>query len=167
LRLVYRTGERPQRFSWCRHYVGPGEKETLKKSKDKKTENNELMSEQKTYFGNGKEHVFNDGGSVIRLSFSAQDLQEMQRNLNERGWINLNVNKRRTPSQYGDTHSISLDTWKPQPQPQPQQYQQQPVPQPQQQVPQQQPQYQQQGTQQAPQQYNNRHQESGADDIPF
>jgi hypothetical protein len=82
--------------------------------------------QQKTYFGNGKEHIFQDGGSVIRLSFSAQDLQNMQQCLNERGYINLNVNRRQQPSQYGHTHSIALDTWQPQQQAPQQQYQQQP-----------------------------------------
>ena len=73
-------------------------------------ENNQ---QQKTYFGNGKEHVFPDGGSVIRVSFKREELERMLQCVNERGYLNLNVNKRRTPSQYGDTHSISLDTWQP------------------------------------------------------
>jgi len=94
--------------------------------------------QQKTYFGNGKEHVFQDGGSVIRVSFSAEDLKNMQNCLNDRGYINLNINRRQQISQYGHTHSISLDTWQPQQQPQqpPQQQSQGQYQQPQYQAPQ-------------------------------
>jgi len=71
------------------------------------------MSELKTYFGNAKEVNFQDGGSLIRISFNRDDLQRMMGLLNEAGYINLKCQKRLTPSQYGHTHSVVLDTWKP------------------------------------------------------
>jgi len=74
------------------------------------------MSEQKVYFGNGKEHTFNDGGSIVKLSFSSNDLANMSGNLNEKGYINLVLSKRREEGKYGETHYMTLDTWKPTPQ---------------------------------------------------
>jgi hypothetical protein len=90
------------------------------------------MNTEKKYYGNGKETEFNDGGKLLKLSFSKDDLLDMLQNLNDRGYINLNVNRRREPSQYGHTHSIMLDTWKPNTQgqaPRPQSQTQQPRPQ--------------------------------------
>ncbi len=57
---------------------------------------------------------FRDGGEIIKLGFEAAALvQFIHANTNERGYINLNVGKRREVGQYGDTHTVSLDTWKP------------------------------------------------------
>ena len=66
----------------------------------------------KVYVGNGKA-IDTQYGELLKISFSKSDLEMMQSMLNEKGWINLNVNKRKEPSQYGDTHSIVVDTWKP------------------------------------------------------
>ena len=93
--------------------------------------------QQKKYVGGGTA-INTQYGELLKISFNAQDLQLMQSMLNERGWINLNCNRRQQPSQYGQTHSIVIDEWKPQQQA-PQQMQQ-----PQDQKPQfQQPQFQQ------------------------
>ena len=72
------------------------------------------MSEQKIYVGGAKE---NNGqyGTFHRVSFSKQDLEVMTQNLNEKGYVNLNMNKRREPSQFGQTHSLVIDTWQPDP----------------------------------------------------
>ena len=70
------------------------------------------MSEQKKYFGGAKE-IHGNFGAFHRISFSQKDLEEMLNNLNSKGYINLNMNKRREPSQYGQTHSLTLDTWEP------------------------------------------------------
>jgi len=89
---------------------------------------------QKKYVGGGTA-INTQYGELLKISFNAQDLQIMQSMLNEKGWINLNCNRRQQPSQYGQTHSIVIDEWKPQkqvktPPPytgnmgQPQQYQQ-------------------------------------------
>lgn len=110
--------------------------------------------QEKKYVGGGKA-IQTQYGELIKISFNAQDLQLMQSMLNEKGWINLNCNRRQQPSQYGQTHSLVIDEWQPQQQGQPQQQpQQQQYQQPQQQYQQQQqqgqPQYQQppQGQQQ-------------------
>lgn len=103
--------------------------------------------QEKKYVGGGKA-IQTQYGELIKISFNAQDLQLMQSMLNEKGWVNLNCNRRQQPSQYGQTHSLVIDEWQPQQQAQPQG--QNMSPQPQQQY--QQPQQQYQQPQQAPQQ---------------
>lgn len=71
---------------------------------------------EKTYVPkcNAKEIKFQDGGSMLKLSFRVEELVAFaQKNKNEKGYLNLNISLRKTPGQYGDTHSVSLDTWKP------------------------------------------------------
>ena len=105
---------------------------------------------QKKYVGGGTA-INTQYGELLKISFNDRDLQLMQSMLNEKGWINLNCNRRQQPSQYGQTHSIVIDEWKPQQQaPQPQYQQQAPQQGPQQG---QQPQFQQQAPQQG-QPYN-------------
>lgn len=59
-----------------------------------------------------KEKSFQDGGSLIKLGFKADDLIAFaNQHKNDKGFLNLTVSKRRTPSQYGDTHSVSLDSY--------------------------------------------------------
>jgi hypothetical protein len=106
------------------------------------------MENQKKYVGGGKS-IQTQYGELIKISFNAQDLQLMQSMLNEKGWVNLNCNRRQQPSQYGQTHSLVIDEWKPQQQQGQQPMQQQPQQQPQQY---QQPQHQQPPMQ--PQSYN-------------
>lgn len=62
---------------------------------------------QREYVGNAKQ-VNNQYGTYFQLSFSRQDLELMMSKLNEKGYVNLNMNERREPSQYGQTHSISI-----------------------------------------------------------
>ena len=70
------------------------------------------MSNQKIYVGGAKE-INGNFGAFHRISFNKQDLETMMNNLNAKGYINLNMNKRREPSQYGQTHSLTIDTWEP------------------------------------------------------
>lgn len=67
----------------------------------------------KIFVGNGKEHVFQDGGSIVKLRFSAKDLKTMNGMLNDKGYINLVLTRRKEPSQHGDTHYMTVDTWVP------------------------------------------------------
>ncbi len=79
------------------------------------------MSEEKIYVGGAKE-VSGNFGEFHKISFKREDLELMMQNLNAKGYVNLNMNKRREPSQYGQTHSLVIDTWQPDSQ-QVQQYQ--------------------------------------------
>ena len=69
------------------------------------------MSE-KTYVGSGK-LIKTSNGELMKVSFSRRDLETMTANLNDKGYINLVVSERREPDKYGNTHSVSIDTWKP------------------------------------------------------
>ncbi len=55
-------------------------------------------------------------GVCYKVSFKAEELGAFVReHKNEKGFINLEIVPRREPSEYGDTHSIKLDAWKPDP----------------------------------------------------
>lgn len=74
------------------------------------------MAEPKKYVpkSSAKEIQFNDGGSLLKLSFDAKELAEFVRqNQNSNGWITLVVSRRREPSEKGATHSVYLDAWEP------------------------------------------------------
>lgn len=67
----------------------------------------------KIFVGNGKEHVFDDGGSIVKLGFSKKDIQTMINNINDNGYCNLVLNRRKQASEHGDTHYMKIDTWRP------------------------------------------------------
>ena len=58
-----------------------------------------------------KEKQFDNGGSVIKVSISKADFNELE--TTEKGYVNLVVAKRKEVSQFGDTHYIYLDDFKP------------------------------------------------------
>lgn len=61
-----------------------------------------------------KQKTFSNGGSVIRLSFKDTDIAAFVRtHKNEQGYVNLIIAERREVGQYGDTHTVYLDDWKP------------------------------------------------------
>ncbi len=71
------------------------------------------MTEKIYLKSSAKEKIFPNGGSVLNIGIKAEELiQFIQAHTNERGYLNLNISKRNEVGQYGDTHSISLDTWK-------------------------------------------------------
>lgn len=69
------------------------------------------MTDEKIYCGNGKV-IKTQYGDFMKLSFTAEDLEKMQNNL-ENGWINVVVKERREPSEKGTTHYLEVDKWKP------------------------------------------------------
>lgn len=74
------------------------------------------MSEPKIYVpkSSAKAFKFNDGNETINLSFkTAEFIEFIKTHTNEKGYINLNVSPRRQTGEYGDTHSVSLNPWKP------------------------------------------------------
>ena len=82
------------------------------------------MSEEKIYVGGAKE-VSGNFGEFHKLSFNRDDVQKLMNNLNDKGWVNVNMNRRKEVSQYGQTHSLVIDTWQPTQQQAPPQQQQQ------------------------------------------
>ena len=69
------------------------------------------MADEKIYCGNGKV-IKTQYGDLMKLSFSAEDMEKMQANLSN-GWLNVVVKQRREPSERGTTHYLEVDTWKP------------------------------------------------------
>ena len=73
------------------------------------------------YCGNGKEKFFNNGGSIIEVMI---DVDDLARNFNEYGFttqagkrkMRIKVCKSREIDQYGNTHYVEIDTWRPTPQ---------------------------------------------------
>lgn len=63
----------------------------------------------------GKEHIFPDGGSIVKLNFHAETLAEfVKANQLKSGYINLVLSKRRSPDEKsGATHYMTLDTFVP------------------------------------------------------
>lgn len=55
-------------------------------------------------------------GEILRISFKVEDAIEFfKKNANDKGYINLELIPRKTAGTYGDTHTLTLDTWKPTP----------------------------------------------------
>jgi len=87
--------------------------------------------ENKIYCGSGKEITFQTGGSIIIITI---DIDTLQRFFKEHGFttqqgkkkMKMNVSKRIETDQYGNTHSVRINTWKPDPIQFPTQQQQQP-----------------------------------------
>jgi len=75
------------------------------------------MSE-KIYIGSGKEKHFNDGGSVINLTIGLDGIAQYFKDYGfttDQGKkkLKLIVSKRREIDQYGNSHYVTVDTWKP------------------------------------------------------
>ena len=58
--------------------------------------------------------TFSNGGSLIHIGVTGDALRAfIDEHENERGYLNLSIQSRREIGPYGDTHSVSLDTWEP------------------------------------------------------
>ena len=72
----------------------------------------------KIYIGSGKEKTFDNGGSVINCMITLDGLNQIFKDhgfTTQQGVKKLKiiVGKRREPDQWGNTHSVSIDTFKP------------------------------------------------------
>jgi hypothetical protein len=82
------------------------------------------MSEKakKAYLrGNTRKVEFNEGAPIIGISINLNDFLSGQRGVkaedlaNEGGWINIDIQEKAQPDDYGNTHNVWLNTWKPDP----------------------------------------------------
>lgn len=72
----------------------------------------------KIYVGSGKERKFDGGGSVINVTL---DLDKLVAEYMNHGFktnngekkIRITIGQRKEVGQYGDTHTVTLDTWHP------------------------------------------------------
>ena len=75
--------------------------------------------EDKIYVANGKTHTFNDGGYIVKFALNLRDLKKAEEyvyELNGVKYINLELGKKKvSPDRYGKTHSVTVDTFKPDP----------------------------------------------------
>jgi len=73
--------------------------------------------EQKIYVpkSSAKQITFpKSGKTIIKLGLHAETMIAfIKANANEKGYINLGISERKSESQYGDTHCVWLDAWKP------------------------------------------------------
>jgi hypothetical protein len=67
---------------------------------------------EKKYVGNSRNQQ-GKYGEIQKISFSRKDLQLMMDNLKEKGYINLNRIEKKEPDQWGNTHYLVIDEWKP------------------------------------------------------
>lgn len=75
-----------------------------------------MPAKPKTYVpgSSARIHTFPDGNKIIKLSFKGVALRAfLDQHVNDKGYLNLIVAERREMGQFGDTHSVSLDEWKP------------------------------------------------------
>lgn len=70
------------------------------------------MNTDKIWVGSGKE--FGNYGD-INISVCLDDIPSAHRQTSKNGkvYLNLVVSKKREPDQWGKTHSVRVDTWKP------------------------------------------------------
>jgi hypothetical protein len=63
--------------------------------------------------GSAKAKQF-DWGQVLNISFKADKIIEfIEQHKNDKGYINLKISPRKEVGQYGDTHTMEVDTWSP------------------------------------------------------
>ena len=75
------------------------------------------MSEH-IYVGSGKEKIFGDGGSVINVSLEMDKIRQFWGQYgftadSGKQYLKIKISKKREPDQYGKTHTVEIDTWKP------------------------------------------------------
>lgn len=75
------------------------------------------MSEQKIYCGSGVSK--SEGWQKVSICLSDLPKEHMTTSKNGKVYINLNINKKKEPDQYGKDLSVSVDTYKPQQQSKP------------------------------------------------
>jgi len=80
------------------------------------------MENRKIFIGSGKKKEFSNGGSIINASICIDDLLQQvnefatQSTGNGKKYIKLKIGSRKQADNFGNTHFIEIDTWKPEPQ---------------------------------------------------
>lgn len=75
-----------------------------------------MADEQKIYVPkcSAKQITFASGKTIIKLGIHADTMIAfLKANQNAKGYVNLGISYRKETGQYGDTHSVWLDTWQP------------------------------------------------------
>jgi hypothetical protein len=72
--------------------------------------------EQKAYAPiSAREITFQSSGkTILKMGINVAKLKAwLDEHVNEKGYVNLGISSRKEVSQYGETHTVWLDTWKP------------------------------------------------------
>jgi len=72
----------------------------------------EVKKEDPIFVGNG---ISKFDGNLIEISVCLSDVQSHKFEYNGKHYVKLKVNKKKEVDQYGKTHSVSINTWKPEP----------------------------------------------------
>ena len=71
----------------------------------------------KIYCGNAKEKQVKlangDSFEVLNMTIHTDKIKEHIEEFNGTNFVKIKVTKRREADQYGNTHSVEVDTWKP------------------------------------------------------
>jgi hypothetical protein len=62
-----------------------------------------------------KEKTFDNGGTQMKVSIKVEDFINELKAVEDNGWANLIINRRKEMSDKGITHYVYVDTWKPSP----------------------------------------------------
>lgn len=62
-----------------------------------------------------KEKTFDNGGTQLKMSVKVEDFIAELKAVENNGWANLIVSRRKEASDTGVTHYVKVDTWKPDP----------------------------------------------------
>ncbi len=76
------------------------------------------MNEEKIYVGSGKLKVFNNGGSIIDIALTLDGIGAYFEKYgfttkNGKKMIRLVLSERREADKFGNTHTLTINTWKP------------------------------------------------------
>lgn len=74
-----------------------------------------MRDEKKIYAPvSAKLNTFASGHSILKIGINVEKFKAfLEQHKNERGYVNLGISERRSESSYGETHTVWLDTWKP------------------------------------------------------
>tara|TARA_R110000851_G_scaffold74298_1_gene164021 strand:- start:155 stop:403 length:249 start_codon:yes stop_codon:yes gene_type:complete len=68
------------------------------------------MADKTFIEGSSAKAITGQYGEFFNMSFN---LEKLAQYANEKGYINITMSKRKEVGQYGDTHSFTLNEWKP------------------------------------------------------
>lgn len=68
---------------------------------------------EKIYVGKARYITFRDGGEKCRIWLTPEGVENINRNVDNNGSINLVMVEMRDPDRAGNTHTLYIDDWKP------------------------------------------------------
>ena len=74
------------------------------------------MNEQPKIYApvSAKMNTFASGKQVLKLGINVEKFKAfLDEHKNERGYVNVGISERRQEGSFGETHTVWLDTWKP------------------------------------------------------